>query len=292
MTAQIINGKELATSIKEEIKTAITERAARSLQVPGLATVLVGNDPASHTYVANKIKTTAALGIRSFSYELDEDCSQEKLEELIDELNQNPEIHGILVQLPLPEQLSEERVLLAISPKKDVDGMHPYNAGLLARKFSEPLFYPCTPSGIIRMIKSVCPDISGMNAVVIGRSPIVGMPTAMMLSRCNATPTICHSNTRNLDEICKGADIVIAAAGSPQLVKGDWIKTGAIVIDVGINHIEDPSSPRGYRLVGDVDFDEAVKHAGAISPVPGGVGPMTIAMLMYNTLKAVEYTDK
>ena len=287
MTAEIINGKELASSIKEEIRNAIAQRERDHLQIPGLATVLVGNDPASHTYVANKIKTTAALGIRSFSFELDENCTQEELENLIGELNRNPEIHGILVQLPLPEHLSEESVLLSISPRKDVDGMHPYNAGLLARKFSEPLFYPCTPSGIIRMIKSVCPDISGMNAVVIGRSPIVGMPTAMMLSRCNATPTICHSYTKDLDQICRGADILIAAAGSPHLVRGSWIKPGAIVIDVGINHIPDPDAPRGYRLVGDVEFDEAVKIAGAISPVPGGVGPMTIAMLMYNTLQAV-----
>ena len=289
MTAQIINGKELAASIKEEIRSAIAKREEGSLTIPGLATVLVGNDPASHTYVANKIRTTAALGIRSVSYELDESCSQDELDALINDLNHDPQINGILVQLPLPEHLSEEKVLLEISPKKDVDGMHPYNAGLLARKFSEPLFYPCTPSGIIRMIKSVCPDITGMNAVVIGRSPIVGMPTAMMLSRCNATPTICHSNTRNLKEICRDAEILIAAAGSPHLVKGDWIKPGAIVIDVGINHIPDPSAARGYKLVGDVDFDEAVKVAGAISPVPGGVGPMTIAMLMYNTLKSVEY---
>ncbi len=289
MTAQIIDGKQLATSIKDEIKTSIRERESRSLPIPGLATVLVGNDPASKTYVANKIKTTAALGIRSFSYELDESVTQQELEDLILELNGNHEVHGILVQLPLPEHLSEENVLHAISPKKDVDGLHPYNAGLLARKFSEPLFYPCTPSGIIRMIKSVCPDISGMDAAVIGRSPIVGMPTAMMLSRCNATPTICHSCTKDLPEICRRSDIIVAAAGSPGLVKGDWIKPGAIVIDVGINHLPDPSAPRGYRLVGDVAFDEAVQRAGAISPVPGGVGPMTIAMLMYNTLRAVEY---
>lgn len=289
MTAQIINGKELAAAVKEEIKTKIAERAVNAQVIPGLATVLVGNDPASRTYVANKIKTTAALGIRSFSYELDESCTQEELEKLIGELNQNPDVHGILVQLPLPEHLSEERVLQTISPKKDVDGIHPYNAGLLARKFSEPLFYPCTPSGIIRMIKSVCPDISGMDAAVIGRSAIVGMPTAMMLSRCNATPTICHSSTRDLPEICRRSDIIIAAAGSPHLVQGSWIKPGAIVIDVGINHIPDPEGPRGYKLVGDVDFKEAVKTAGAISPVPGGVGPMTIAMLMYNTLKAVDY---
>ena len=289
MTAQIINGKELAAAVKEEIKTKIAERAVNAQVIPGLATVLVGNDPASRTYVANKIKTTATLGIRSFSYELDESCTQEELEKLINELNQNPDVHGILVQLPLPEHFSEERVLQTISPKKDVDGIHPYNAGLLARKFSEPLFYPCTPSGIIRMIKSVCPDISGMDAAVIGRSAIVGMPTAMMLSRCNATPTICHSSTRDLPEICRRSDIIIAAAGSPHLVQGSWIKPGAIVIDVGINHIPDPEGPRGYKLVGDVDFEEAVKTAGAISPVPGGVGPMTIAMLMYNTLKAVDY---
>ncbi len=289
MTAKIIDGKILAASIKEEIKTKIAERERRSQVIPGLATVLVGDDPASRTYVANKIKTTAALGIRSFSYELDADCTQEELEDLIGRLNRDPEVHGILVQMPLPDHLSEERVLQAISPKKDVDGLHPLNAGLLSRKFGEPLFFPCTPSGVIRMIQSVCPDISGMNAAVIGRSSIVGMPTAMMLSRCNATPTICHSYTQGLEEICRRSDIVVAAAGSPSLVKGSWIKPGAIIIDVGINHLPDPSAPRGYRLIGDVDFAEASKTAGAISPVPGGVGPMTIAMLMYNTLKAVDY---
>lgn len=289
MTAEIIDGKKLAQTIKQEIKTAIEAREQANLPIPGLATVLVGNDPASRTYVASKIKTTAALGIRSYSYELEEDCPQEKLLALIHELNENPDVQGILVQLPLPDHLSEDEVLHAISPKKDVDGIHPYNAGLLTRKYSEPLFYPCTPSGVIRMIQSVCPDISGMKAAVIGRSSIVGMPTAMMLSRCNATPTICHSYTQNLDEICRESDIIVAAAGSPGLIKGNWIKPGAIIIDVGINHIPDESGPRGYRLVGDVEFEEAVKYAGAISPVPGGVGPMTIAMLMANTLKAIEY---
>ena len=289
MTAEIIDGKKLAETIKQEIKTAIDERERQNLPIPGLATVLVGNDPASKTYVASKIKTTAALGIHSLSYELDEACPQEKLEALIQELNQNPDIQGILVQLPLPSHLSEDNVLHTISPKKDVDGIHPYNAGLLSRKYSEPLFYPCTPSGVIRMIQSVCPDISGMNAAVIGRSSIVGMPTAMMLSRCNATPTICHSYTKHLDEICRESDIIVAAAGSPGLVQGDWVKPGAIVIDVGINHIPDKNGPRGYKLVGDVDFESAVKRAGAISPVPGGVGPMTIAMLMANTLKAIDY---
>jgi len=289
MTAEIIDGKKLAETIKQEIKTAIEARLQADLPIPGLATVLVGNDPASRTYVANKIKTTAALGIRSYSYELEEDCPQEKLLDLIHELNENPDVQGILVQLPLPDHLSEDEVLHTISPKKDVDGIHPYNAGLLTRKYSEPLFYPCTPSGVIRMIQSVCPDISGMKAAVIGRSSIVGMPTAMMLSRCNATPTICHSYTKNLDEICRESDIIVAAAGSPGLIRGNWIKPGAIIIDVGINHIPDESKPRGYRLVGDVEFEEAVKYAGAISPVPGGVGPMTIAMLMANTLKAIEY---
>ncbi len=288
MTAKIINGKELAEAIKDGIKTEIEERQRLAQTIPGLATVLVGNDPASRTYVSNKTKTSEELGIRSYFYKLDENCTQEELEALIRKLNNDPDIHGILVQLPLPEHLSEERVLLAISPKKDVDGLHPYNAGLLSRKFSEPLYYPCTPSGIIRMINSVCPDISGMNAAVIGRSAIVGMPTAMMLSRCNATPTICHSHTKNLADICKQSDIIVAAAGEAGLVRGSWIKPGAIVIDVGINHIQDPSSERGYKLVGDVAFDEAVEQAGAISPVPGGVGPMTIAMLMYNTLQTVK----
>ena len=289
MTAEIIDGKKLAESIKQEIKSAIDERKRQGLQVPGLATVLVGSDPASQTYVANKIKTTADLGIRSLSYKMDEKCSQQELLDLICTLNENTDVQGILVQLPLPEHLSEDIILEAISPKKDVDGIHPYNAGLLARKYSEPMFYPCTPSGIIRMIKSVCPDISGKTAAVIGRSSIVGMPTAMMLSRCNATPTICHSFTKHLSEICRSSDIIIAAAGSPELVRGDWIKPGAIVIDVGITHIPDTTKPRGYSLLGDVAFSEAVERAGAISPVPGGVGPMTIAMLMANTLKAIEY---
>ena len=289
MTAEIIDGNKLADIIKQDIKNAIEERERQHLPIPGLATILVGNNPASKTYVTSKIKTTAALGIRSAAYEFDENCSQDKVIALIQKLNEDPDIQGILVQLPLPDNFSEDDVLHSISPKKDVDGLHPFNAGLLSKKYSEPLFYPCTPSGVIRMIQSVCPDITGMNAAVIGRSSIVGMPTAMMLSRCNATPTLCHSHTKNIDEICRNSDIVIAAAGSPGLIRGEWIKPGAIVIDVGINHIPDKTNPRGYRLVGDVEFDEAVKRAGAISPVPGGVGPMTIAMLMYNTLKAIEY---
>ena len=289
MTAEIIDGKKIADNIKLGIKTAIEERVRQNLPIPGLATILVGNNPASRSYVDSKIKTTEALGIHSVTYEFDENCSQDELTALIEKLNEDPNIQGILVQLPLPEHLSEDAILHSISPKKDVDGLHPYNAGLLSKKYSEPLFYPCTPSGVIRLIQSVCPDITGMNAAVVGRSSIVGMPTAMMLSRCNATPTLCHSYTKALDEICRNSDIIIAAAGSPELIRGEWIKPGAIVIDVGINHIPDETNPRGYRLVGDVAFDEAVEHAGAISPVPGGVGPMTIAMLMANTLKAIDY---
>lgn len=288
MPAEIIDGKAIAATIKQEIAQEIEQRKAQSLPEPGLATVLIGDNPASQSYVRSKIKTCSALGIRSFSYTLPEDVTQHDVLALIRELNENPEVNGILVQLPLPEHLDETEIIAHIAPSKDVDGIHPYNAGLLSRKYIEPLFYPCTPAGIIRLIRSVRPDISGMNAVVIGRSSIVGMPTAMMLSRENATPTICNSYTKNIDSICRNADIIVAAAGSPELVKGSWVKPGAILIDVGINHVPDSSSPKGYRLCGDIDFNECIGTAQAITPVPGGVGPMTIAMLMSNTLRAVK----
>ncbi len=286
--AEIIDGKAIAAKVKEEIAREIAERVKEGKTIPSLATVLVGEDPASQNYVRNKIKTCGELGIRSFSYTLPSVCSQAELEGLIRDLNENPEVTGILVQLPLPETLDEERIIASIAPEKDVDGIHPYNAGLLSRKYAIPRFYPCTPAGIMTLIHSVRADISGMNAVIIGRSSIVGMPSAMMLSRENATPTICHSYTRNIAQICRGADILIAAAGSPELVRGDWVKPGAIVIDVGINHVPDASRPKGYRLCGDVAFDEVKEIAGALTPVPGGVGPMTIAMLMKNTLNAVK----
>lgn len=292
MSAVIIDGKAIAAEVKAEVAQKISERNAKGLPVPGLATILVGDDPASRNYVRSKTKTCAALGIRSFSYELPQDSTQEQLESLIAELNANDEVHGILVQLPLPEQLDEESAIAAILPRKDVDGINPYNAGLLTRKIIEPRFYPCTPAGIMKLIESVRPDVTGLDAVIIGRSSIVGMPTAMMLSRRNVTPTICHRNTQNIDEICRRAGILIAAAGSPELVKGSWIKPGAIVIDVGINHVPDATKEKGYRLCGDVAFDEAKEIAGAITPVPGGVGPMTIAMLMHNTLSAAEKADR
>lgn len=288
MTAQIIDGKAIAAEVRAGIAERIKQRKAEGLTEPGLATVLVGDDPASKIHVKNKIKTCDQLGIRSFSQELPADTSQKQLEEIINALNADSTVHGILVQLPLPDHLQEERVLSLIKPQKDVDGIHPFNAGLLSRKYSRPLFLPCTPAGIVHLIHSVCPDITGMEAVIIGRSSIVGMPTALLLSRENATPTICHSYTKELSKICRRADILVAAAGSPELVRGDWVKPGAIVIDVGINHVSDDSLPKGYRLTGDVAFNEVIEVAKAITPVPGGVGPMTIAMLMKNTLRAAE----
>jgi len=286
MTAVIIDGKKIAEGIRNEVGIAVKERIAAGLSVPGLATVLVGNDPASQIYVRNKMKACDRLGIYSVSYTLPEDTEFETLKELINQLNVAPEIHGILVQLPLPPQIDEYSVLSMINPQKDVDGFHPINAGMLARKESEPWFIPCTSAGILRLIHSVQPDITGMEAVVIGRSSIVGMPTAQLLCRNNATVTICHTKTVNLASVCRRADLLVVAAGHSKLVKGDWVKPGAIVIDVGINRVNTPDSPKGYILTGDTEFDEIVNIAKAITPVPGGVGPMTIAMLMQNTLLA------
>ena len=242
----------------------------------------------SRIYVRNKIRTCEKLGIRSIAHSLPADTTQRTLEELIGFLNADPNIHGILVQLPLPDQIDEYRILSLLNPQKDVDGFHPINAGMLARKESDPWFIPCTPAGILRLIRSVQPDITGMNAVIIGRSSIVGMPTAQLLCRANATITICHSFSVGLPEIARRADILVAAAGEPHLVQADWVKPGAIVIDVGITRVDDPESEKGYRIVGDTDFEKIVPIAGAITPMPGGVGPMTIAMLMRNTLIAAD----
>ena len=286
MTAQIIDGKKIAEGIRLEIAQEIKARNAIGLPVPGLATVLVGDDPASQIYVRNKIRVCEQLGIHSASYTLPADTSIETLSALIDELNHAPEIHGILVQLPLPEQIDEYRVLSMINPQKDVDGFQPINAGMLSRKESEPCFVPCPPAGILRLIQSVQPEIAGLDAVVIGRSSIVGMPTAQLLCRNDATVTICHTKTQHLPEICRRADLLVVAVGQSRMVKADWIKPGAIVIDVGINRIEDPTAEKGYVLTGDTDFGAIMKKARAITPVPGGVGPMTIAMLMQNTLLA------
>lgn len=288
MTATIINGKQIANTIKKQIARRIQERNKIGLPTPGLATVLVGDDPASRIYVRNKIRTCEALGIRSISHTLPAATPQRTLEELIDYLNADPKIHGILVQLPLPDQIDEYRILSLLNPQKDVDGFHPINAGMLSRKESDPWFIPCTPAGILRLIHSVRPDITGLNAVVIGRSSIVGMPTAQLLSRHNATVTITHSFTVGLAEIARRADILIAAAGVPKLVSADWVKPGTIVIDVGITRVDDPASEKGYRIVGDTDFEAILPIASAITPMPGGVGPMTIAMLMRNTLLAAD----
>lgn len=286
MTARIIDGKSIANSIKDEIAAAVSERTNAGLPIPGLATVLVGNDPPSQTYVRNKIKTCEKLGIHSFSHVLPEETTQDTLEKLVQDLNGNPLVHGILVQLPLPVHLDTYRILSLIDPQKDVDGIHPVNAGLLSRKENNPWFIPCTTAGILHLIHTVIPDISGLEAVVIGRSAIVGMPTALLLCRHDATVTICHSKTVGLPEICRRADIVVAAVGQSNMVKSDWIKPGAVVIDVGISRVPDEMDPRGYHITGDTDFEAILNIAKAITPVPGGVGPMTIAMLMRNTLTA------
>jgi len=292
MTAKVIDGKIAAAELKASIKEAVAARKTKGLAVPGLATVLVGEDPASQSYVKAKHRACEALGIASFKVELPANTTQEKLEAAVEGLAVDDMVHGILVQLPLPKGLDAERVLNMIPLSKDVDGFHPVNIGRLAQKGREPAFTPCTPSGIIYLLKKTMGSLEGKNAVVIGRSNIVGMPVSLLLVRENATVTICHSRTQNLQAIAKRGDILVAAIGRPEMVRGDWIKPGAVVIDVGVNRVEDASKKRGYRLVGDVAFDEALEIASAITPVPGGVGPMTIAMLMQNTLRAAQMMDQ
>ncbi len=292
MTAKIIDGKLTAENIRAEVAAAVAERVKAGKSKPGLATVLVGDDPGSHTYVRSKHKACLEAGIESFGHELPANATQAEVEQLVMQLNADPRVNGILVQLPMPSHIDEESVLKAISIEKDVDGFHPLNIGRLAQKGREPLFIPCTPAGCMYLLEKELPSLEGANAVVLGRSNIVGMPVALLLVRANATVTICHSRSRNLPEIIRKADILVAAVGRPEMVKGDWIKPGAVVIDVGINHVDDASRPKGYRIVGDVAYDEAVQVASAITPVPGGVGPMTIAMLLKNTLRAAEINDK
>ncbi len=291
MTARILDGKAIAARIREEIRRKVEERVKSGLPRPGLATVLVGDDPASHVYVRMKRKACAEVGIESFPHELPAAATQEEVEDLVRQLNQNPDVHGILVQLPLPKHLNEERILNLIDIRKDVDGFHPVNIGRLAQKGREPLFVPCTPAGIMVLLEEAGVNLEGAKAVVLGRSNIVGMPVALLLIRANATVTVCHSRTRNLPEETRQADVLIAAVGRPEMVRADWVKPGAVVIDVGVNRVEDPTAPKGHRLVGDVAFDEVKEVAGVITPVPGGVGPMTIAMLLKNTLRAAELAD-
>lgn len=286
--AQLIDGTVIAEKIRAKVGEDVAEMTAAGLQAPGLATVLVGENPASQVYVRMKQKACAKAGIESFGQQLSETASQEEVEGLVKELNADPHVNGILVQLPLPGGLDEEKVLGAISIEKDVDGFHPINIGRLAQKGRESLFVPCTPAGCIQLLDEMGVQIQGANTVVLGRSNIVGMPLALLLVKRDATVTICHSRSKDLPAITRGADILIAAVGRPEMVKADWVKPGAVVIDVGVNRVDDPSKERGYRLTGDVAFDEVKEVAGMITPVPGGVGPMTIAMLLKNTVRAAK----
>jgi methylenetetrahydrofolate dehydrogenase (NADP+) / methenyltetrahydrofolate cyclohydrolase len=288
MSAQIIDGKMIAEQVRREVGEEVARRTAAGKPKPGLATVLVGENSASKVYVNSKQKACAELGMESFGFHLPVDATQDQVEKLVQELNCDPRVNGILVQLPLPSHLDEESVLRSISLEKDVDGFHPINMGRLAQKGRDPLFVPCTPMGCIVLLERMGVKLDGCNAVVLGRSNIVGMPAALLLVRRNATVTICHSRTKDLPGTVRQADVLIAAVGRANMVKGDWVKPGCVVIDVGINRIEDPTHPKGSRLVGDVDFNEVKEVAGAITPVPGGVGPMTIAMLMQNTLRAAK----
>jgi len=285
MTAQIIDGKAIAADVRAETKAQVEKLKAKGI-VPGLATVLIGDDPASQKYVAMKIKACAEVGMESFNTPLPGDATQEQALEVVAKHAADPRIHGILVQLPLPDQIDEKTVLEAVPLSKDVDGFHPLNIGALAMKGREPEFVPCTPCGVIELIDRAGTTIEGANAVVVGRSNIVGMPVALLLIARNATVTVCHSRTQDLPGICRNADILVAAIGRARFVKGDWIKPGATIIDVGTNMIDDASRKSGRRLVGDVDYEAALEVAGKITPVPGGVGPMTIAMLLRNTMRS------
>ncbi len=288
MTAQLIDGKAIAQKVREEVAAKVAQRTAAGKPQPVLATVLVGDRPDSAAYVASKGKACQELGMGSVSEHLPADATQGQVEELVKRLNADARISGILVQLPMPKQIDEERVLSLINIEKDVDGFSPINIGRLAQKGRDPLFVPCTPYGCIYLLEQAGVQIEGANAVVLGRSNIVGMPAALLLISRNATVTVCHSRTRDLPAVVRQADILIAAIGRTEMVRGDWIKPGAAVIDVGINSVPDATKKSGHRLVGDVNFNEAKEVAGCITPVPGGVGPMTIAMLMKNTLRAVE----
>lgn len=284
MPAEIIDGKAIAAAIRAEIKSGVEALRAAHGQAPGLATVLVGERKDSQTYVRMKKKACAEVGISSFGHELPGDISQQDLLAVVRRLNADPKVHGILVQLPLPQHIDDEEILGAVSLEKDVDGFHPLNIGRLSMKRREPLFVPCTPRGCIELLDRTGVEIEGKRAVVLGRSNIVGLPVAMLLLHRNATVTICHSRTRDLPEVVRTAEILVAAVGRPEIVRGDWLRPGAVVIDVGVNAVDDATAERGYRLVGDVAFEEAARVAAAITPVPGGVGPMTIAMLLRNTL--------
>lgn len=292
MAAEILDGKAIAAALRERVRDVVAKRAAAGRPAPGLATVLVGDDPASHVYVGNKRKACAEAGIRSVHHELPGDTAEEELVDLVAALDRDPDIDGILVQMPLPGRIDQDAILAAISAGKDVDGLTPVNAGHLAQgrigvrealelESAEPLvgLVPCTPAGVIEILDRSGVELAGANAVVVGRSILVGRPMASLLVNASATVTVCHSRTRDLASVCRAADVLVAAVGRPGMVGGEWIKPGATVIDVGMNRT-------GGGLVGDVDFAAASEVAGRITPVPGGVGPMTIAMLLANTVRA------
>jgi methylenetetrahydrofolate dehydrogenase (NADP+)/methenyltetrahydrofolate cyclohydrolase len=291
MAAKIIDGNEVAGKIREELAAEIEALKKRGV-TPGLAVVLVGDNPASQSYVRAKNKAAHEIGIYSEQHNLDKDTSEAELLALVDRLNADPKIHGILVQLPLPDQIDEKKVLDRILPEKDVDGFHPVNLGKMV--IGEPGFLPCTPYGVVKLLVYSGVKTQGAHVVVVGRSNIVGKPVANMLLQkqpeADATVTICHSRTRDLPSITRQADILIAAMGRPEFITADMVKDGAVVIDVGVNRVDDPSKKRGYRLVGDVKFDEVAEKASAITPVPGGVGPMTITMLLHNTVQSAGRT--
>ena len=288
--SELISGKVIGASINEELRKEVDQLKTKGIE-PCLAVVLVGEDPASEVYVRNKKRTCGEIGIRSIGHDLPASTTQEELEKLIQSLNDDPAVHGILCQFPLPEKLDETRVILTISPDKDVDGLHPLNAGLIA--MGQPKFISCTPYGVLQMLKRSGISTSGKNAVVLGRSNLVGRPIATLLSSkgWDATVTVCHSRTANLAEVTSEADILVAAIGIPEFVKAEMVKPGAVVIDVGINRIDDASKASGSRMVGDVAFKQAEEKASFITPVPGGVGPMTIAMLMANTVNAARWLN-
>jgi methylenetetrahydrofolate dehydrogenase (NADP+) / methenyltetrahydrofolate cyclohydrolase len=283
---KLIDGRAIAQKVYAELRDEIASLKSRGL-IPGLAVVLVGDDPASRAYVRAKDKMCRELGLHSVKLELPTGVTQEELLARVDHLNRDEQIHGILVQSPPPPQIDEATIVRALDPRKDVDGFHPLNVAKLALD-DETGFVPCTPLGCLRLLRESGVALSGANVVVLGRSMIVGKPMALLLMRkgIDATVTVIHSRTRNISEICQRADVIIAAIGRPHFVRTEFVREGAIVIDVGINRVEDAGTERGYKLVGDVDFDAVAEIAGAITPVPGGVGPMTIAMLMSNTVKA------
>jgi methylenetetrahydrofolate dehydrogenase (NADP+)/methenyltetrahydrofolate cyclohydrolase len=283
MTAKIIDGKAFAASLRQKIADHVAKLKSEHNITPGLAVIIVGHDPASQVYVNNKAKQTVEVGMNSFKYELPETATEQEVIDLIEELNNRDDVHGILCQLPVPKHIDENKIIEALSPAKDVDCFSPENVGKVAIGLPGPV--PCTPLGCLMLLRDELGDLSGKNAVVIGRSNLVGKPMGALLLRDSATVTIAHSRTKDLAGLCKEADIVVAAVGRPEMVKGDWIKKGATVIDVGINRVDAPEKGEGKtKLVGDVEFATAAENAGAITPVPGGVGPMTIACLLANTV--------